>query len=88
MPGQVHPQVMKERNRILRELAAEKKREFQTQFIGQTLQAITLTHFDGQRTECLTDNYQKLWLEGKWEANQWVNAMILGIENDSLVGQN
>ena len=88
MPGQVHPQVMKERNRILRELAAEKKREFQTQFLGQTLQAITLTHFDGQRTECLTDNYQKLWLEGKWEANQWVNAMILGIENDSLVGQN
>ena len=37
MPGQVHPQVMKERNRVLRELAAAKKREFQEQFIGKAL---------------------------------------------------
>jgi threonylcarbamoyladenosine tRNA methylthiotransferase MtaB len=86
MPGQVHPQVMKERNRILRELAAEKKREFQTQFLGQTLQAITLTHFDGQRTECLTDNYQKLWLEGQWEANQWVMATPTAIEGEAMTG--
>ena len=86
MPGQVHPQVMKERNRVLRELAAQKKREFQAQFLGQTLQAITLTHFDGQRTECLTDNYQKLWLEGKWEANRWVRPRVLGIERDAILG--
>src|SRR4051812_46266199 len=81
MPSQVHPQVMKERNRVLRQLASAKKREFQEQFVGRTLQAITLTHFDGLRTECLTDNYQKLWIEGRWEANQWVNSRILGIEN-------
>jgi threonylcarbamoyladenosine tRNA methylthiotransferase MtaB len=87
MPGQVHPQVMKERNRVLRELAAAKKREFQTQFIGQTLQAITLTHFDGQRTECLTDNYQKLWLEGRWEANRWVRAQVDCLENEALCGK-
>jgi threonylcarbamoyladenosine tRNA methylthiotransferase MtaB len=88
MPNQVHPQVMKERNRILRELAAKKKRKFQQGFIGETLQAITLTHFNGTHTECLTDNFQKLWLEGKWEANQWVEARILGIENECIVGQN
>jgi len=87
MPGQVHPQVMKERNRVLRELASEKKRAFQTQFLGQTLQAITLTHFDGQRTECLTDNYQKLWLEGRHEANQWLNVTPTVIEGEAMIGR-
>ena len=88
MPGQVHPQVMKERNRILRELAAKKKREFQQTFIGRELEAITLTNLNGTHTECLTDNFQKLWLEGKWGANQWVRAHILDIENDTIVGHN
>ncbi len=86
MFGQVHPQVMKERNRILRDLAAAKKREFQTQFIGQKLQAITLTNFDGTRTEALTDNYQKLWLEGRHEANQWIDATVSGIDGEALCG--
>src|SRR5581483_2622628 len=80
------PQVMKERNRILRDLAARKKREFQQTFIGRELQAITLTNFNGTHTECLTDNYQKLWLEGQWEANQWVRARISGIEGDAIWG--
>jgi len=87
MKGQVHPQVMKERNRILRELAAKKKHEFQQTFIGRELQAITLTNFNGTHTECLTDNFQKLWLEGHWEANQWVRARINGIEADMLIGR-
>jgi threonylcarbamoyladenosine tRNA methylthiotransferase MtaB len=86
MPGQVHPQVMKERNRVLRELAASKKRVFQEGFIGQTLQAITLTNYDGSRTEALTDNFQKMWLGGKYEANQSLLAKILEIDGDALVG--
>ncbi len=85
MPGQVRPQVMKERNRVLRDLAAQKKRTFQQTFIGQTLPAITLTNFDGRRTECLTDNYQKLWLDGHHEANQWLGVIPAGIEGDSLL---
>jgi threonylcarbamoyladenosine tRNA methylthiotransferase MtaB len=86
MAGQVHPQVMKERNRILRELAAKKKREFQQTFIGRELQAITLTNFNGTHTECLTDNYQKLWLEGRWEANRWVKVRVKAIEGDAIFG--
>jgi threonylcarbamoyladenosine tRNA methylthiotransferase MtaB len=86
MPGQVHPQVMKERNRILRDLAAAKKNAFQRTFIGQALQAITLTNFDGSRTEALTDNFQKLWLEGRYEANQCILASVVGIEGEALVG--
>jgi threonylcarbamoyladenosine tRNA methylthiotransferase MtaB len=85
MPGQVAPQVMKERNRTLRELAAKKKREFQQTFIGRELQAITLTTFNGTHTECLTDNFKKLWLEGKSNANEWVRARALRTEGDTLV---
>src|SRR4051794_20022010 len=86
MPGQVHPQVMKERNRSLRELAAEKKRQFQQGFIGQTLQTITLTHFNGTHTEALTDNYQKLWLLGQHKPNQMVVAAISQVERECLLG--
>jgi threonylcarbamoyladenosine tRNA methylthiotransferase MtaB len=42
MPSQVPIQVARERNRILRDLAAEKKRAFMRSFIGQTVEAITL----------------------------------------------
>jgi threonylcarbamoyladenosine tRNA methylthiotransferase MtaB len=86
MPGQVPPRVMKERNRILRELAAKKKREFQQSFIGKSLKAITLTNFNGTHTEALTDNYQKLWVYGQWEANRWVEVRIGEIEGDALKG--
>jgi threonylcarbamoyladenosine tRNA methylthiotransferase MtaB len=86
MPGQVAPQVMKERNRILRELASKKKREFQQTFIGSELQAITLTTFNGTHTECLTDNFQKLWLEGKWEANEWVRAKVESVQGEAMIG--
>jgi threonylcarbamoyladenosine tRNA methylthiotransferase MtaB len=86
MPGQVPPLVMKERNRILRELASKKKREFQQTFLGRELQAITLTNFNGTHTECLTDNFQKLWIEGEWGANKWVRARVLGSDNDCIFG--
>ena len=60
MPEQVPVQVARERNRVLRELAAQKKRAFMQSFVGRELEAITLTHFDGEFTEALTDNYLKL----------------------------
>ena len=42
MPNQVPVQVARERNRILRELAAEKKLAFMRSFVGRTVEAITL----------------------------------------------
>ncbi len=42
MPNQVPVHVARERNRILRELAAEKKLAFMRSFVGKTLEAITL----------------------------------------------
>ena len=86
MPNQIRGDVTRERNRILRELAARKKREFQQQFIGRELEAITLTNFENGRTEALTDNYQKMWIEGRHEANRLLHPTINGIEDDALLG--
>ncbi len=86
MPAQLAAPLARERNRVLRELAAQKKRAFQESFVGEELEAITLNVFDGERTEALTDNYQKLWLQGQHEANQWVRARIEGVSEEGLVG--
>jgi threonylcarbamoyladenosine tRNA methylthiotransferase MtaB len=43
MPMQIEARVTRERNQILRELGEQKKLAFMQGFVGQTLQAITLT---------------------------------------------
>lgn len=86
MPDQVPVQIARERNRILRELVSEKKRVFQRQFLNTELEAITLTNVVNGRTEALTDNYQKLWIEGVHTSNQLVHARIKAIEGEALVG--
>ncbi len=45
MPNQVPVQVARERNKILRDLAAEKKLAFMQSFLGKPLEAITLNSF-------------------------------------------
>jgi len=86
MVDQVPVHTARERNRVLRELAAAKKLKFQQQFVGSRLEAITLTHEANGRTEALTDNYQKLWIEGAHAPNQSLVAEITGIEGEALVG--
>ena len=86
MPDQVPVQIARERNRILRELAAEKKHTFMQSFVGRELEAITLTHFDGEYTEALTDNYLKLMVRDKHEANRLMRVPVQSVETDALVG--
>jgi len=86
MPEQVPVQVARERNRILRELAAQKKHMFMESFIGREVEAITLTHFDGEHTEALTDNYLKLRVRGRQEPNQRLRLAIVTTDHDALVG--
>jgi threonylcarbamoyladenosine tRNA methylthiotransferase MtaB len=86
MPDQVPVQVARERNRVLRELIAGKKRAFMESFVGREVEAITLTHFDGEFTEALTDNYLKLRVRGKHEANQRMWVAIEAVGSDALVG--
>ncbi len=86
MPSQVPVHVARERNRVLRELAASKKRAFMKSFIGRDLDAITLTHSGGKRTEALSDNYLKLFVTGSLPANELVSVRVVASESDALVG--
>jgi threonylcarbamoyladenosine tRNA methylthiotransferase MtaB len=86
MPNQVPVEVARERNRILRDLASRKKRAFQQQFVGGTVSAITLTVQENGRTEALTDNYQKLWIDGHHPANELIDVQVTAIEGEALVG--
>jgi threonylcarbamoyladenosine tRNA methylthiotransferase MtaB len=86
MPDQVPVQKARERNRVLRELAAKKKRAFMQSFVGRELQAITLTGFEGDLTEALSDNYLKVLVTGSFPANQFVNVRVNGIRDDAVTG--
>jgi threonylcarbamoyladenosine tRNA methylthiotransferase MtaB len=77
-------QLARERNRVLRELAAEKKRRFMGSFVGRELPAITLSLGDEESTEALTDNYLKMRLAGRHKANQWVAAQVRGVVGEEL----
>jgi threonylcarbamoyladenosine tRNA methylthiotransferase MtaB len=114
MPNQVPVHVARERNKILRDLAAGKKQRFMQSFVGKKLEAITLNNVQnspgaypnaarpnplaagGQRgeiaqgtsvyTEALTDNYQKLILEGLHAPNRWIIAHIEEVKDGALLG--
>jgi threonylcarbamoyladenosine tRNA methylthiotransferase MtaB len=90
MPHQVPVHVARERNKILRDLAAEKKLAFLRSFLGKRLEAITLgivhNRSTGEFTEALTDNYQKLYLQGRHAPNLWLTAHIEEVEDGVLVG--
>jgi threonylcarbamoyladenosine tRNA methylthiotransferase MtaB len=85
MPGQVPVAVARERNRVLRELAAKKNREFRQRFVGRTLDAITLQARDEQFTEALSDNYLKVKLFGNYLANQWLKVEVKESGMEELV---
>jgi threonylcarbamoyladenosine tRNA methylthiotransferase MtaB len=85
MPGQVPLHVARERNRVLRELAARKNLEFRQSFVGKTLEVITLQHRDAGFTEALSDNYLKTHVHGTHPANVVIAARIAGVGHDGLV---
>ena len=89
MKNQVPVQIARERNRILRELATEKKLAFMRSFIDKTVEAITLnvagTDADGEFTDALTDNFLKLRLHGRHEPNCWRTVAVRDVVTGSLV---
>jgi threonylcarbamoyladenosine tRNA methylthiotransferase MtaB len=90
MPNQIPVHVARERNRVLRELGAEKKQAFMLSFVGKVVDAITLNVVgnDGEDefTEALTDNYLKLRLRGRHEANRWLSAQVEDVAEGALEG--
>ena len=70
--------VRRERNRILRELAAKKNLEFRRRMIGRTLSVVTLAE------GALSDNYLRVELVTPREGNQLVDIEIGGITETGL----
>ena len=87
MKGQVAPRVMKERNRVLRALAAGKNLGFRESFVGRELSAITLDQGNEEFTEALSDNYLKVTLRGRHPANRMVEARVEAIHGDGLLAR-
>ncbi|HET9165603.1 MAG TPA: MiaB/RimO family radical SAM methylthiotransferase, partial [Candidatus Angelobacter sp.] len=85
MPDQVPVHVARERNRVLRELAAQKNRAFRESFVGRTLEVITLQAGGDGWTEALSDNFLKVRLAGRYEANEWTKAEIEGVGDENLM---
>ena len=79
-PLQVPVPVRKQRNRILRSLAAAKNLAFRRSMTGRTLSAVTL-HQPGV---ALTSNYLTVELSRPREANRLVDLMIGGVSEGGL----
>ena len=88
MPNQVPTNLARERNGLLRGLAAEKKLAFMRSFIGRDVEAITLASGNdlSWHTEALTDNYLALRVQGKHESNRWLTARVQAVEAEHLIG--
>jgi threonylcarbamoyladenosine tRNA methylthiotransferase MtaB len=87
---QVPAQIARDRNRVLREMAADKKLAFMRTFVTRSIEAITLNvagkDEEGEYTEGLTDNYLSVRLRGKHLPNRWMEARIQGIKQETLFG--
>jgi len=88
MPNPVPTSLARERNRVLRELAAEKKLAFMRSFLGRDMEAVTLASGEdaSSNTEALTDNYLAMRLQGQHDANRWVRARVDAVEAGRLIG--
>ena len=90
MPNHVPVHIARERNKILRDLAAQKNVTFMQSFVGASLEAITLgaAHRtpEGEFTESLTDNYQKLHLKGRHSPNRWLPVYVENVTDGALIG--
>jgi threonylcarbamoyladenosine tRNA methylthiotransferase MtaB len=88
---QVPVAVARERNRILREVASQKKAAFMRSLVGTTVEAVTLRESSsvegGDFTEALTDNYLKIKVRGCHDANRWVDVYVEGVDGEMLVGE-
>jgi len=85
-PTQVPVAVARERNRVLREIASGKKAVFMRSLVGTVVEAITLQSGGAEFTEALTDNYLKMKVSGRYEANRWMDVKVEAVSGERLIG--
>jgi threonylcarbamoyladenosine tRNA methylthiotransferase MtaB len=85
MPEPVPMPVRKERNRILRELAASKNLAFRRAMLGRTLSVVTLNATLHESGKALSGNYLRVDLAGAAEPNQLIDVEIGGLTEGGLL---
>jgi threonylcarbamoyladenosine tRNA methylthiotransferase MtaB len=80
MPGVVPMRVRKERNRVLRDLAAAKNAAFRESLLGREFTAVTLD----PPGLALTDNYVKATLDFPWAPNQLVRLRPCALNDQGV----
>ena len=80
MPDAVPMPVRKERNRILRELAARKNLDFRRSMVGRTLSVVTLN----EPATALSGNYLKVQLANPAEPNRLIRVEIGGVTENGV----
>ena len=77
-PNQVPMPVRKERNRVLRELAAAKNLAFRNSMVGRTLSAVTLDE------GALSDNFLRIDLAYRRPPNQLIDVRVVAVSASGL----
>lgn len=80
MPEQVPMAVRKERNRILREVAARKNLEFRRSMVGRRVSAVTLN----EPGTAVSSNYLKVELARPYEPNLLVDVEVGGVTESGI----
>jgi len=95
MAGQIPVHAARERTRVLRDLASQKKLAFMGESVGRILETITLNPAASDRTrngpakeftEGLTDNYLPVRVLGNHQPNRWIPVRIESASDEALVG--
>lgn len=87
LSGQIPVRIARERNRILREIASNKRALFMKSLVETSVEAITLRSAGGEFTEALTENYLKIKISGYFQANRWMKVEVERREGEMLVGR-
>jgi threonylcarbamoyladenosine tRNA methylthiotransferase MtaB len=87
LPGQISPQIKKERSQIMLKLAAESIQEFNSRFIGGTLEVLFEQPSGGFYTG-LSGNYIKIYVRSKGDiTNQVLPVKTINLYRDGLLGE-
>jgi threonylcarbamoyladenosine tRNA methylthiotransferase MtaB len=76
----------RERNRVLRQIASQKKAAFRRSLVGTVVEAITLQSGGADFSEALTGNYLKMKIFGRHQPNRWMKVRVDGVDGEMLVG--
>ena len=85
MANQVSEEEKKIRSKRLIEVSNELEKAYYQKFINQTLDVLILN--SKEQSVGITDNYLKVKLNEKLEANQIVKVLITGFDNGFLIGK-